>query len=61
MAKNTGKGWRIGQQKDRYQVRNDLTDRFDKYDGAANFLKSKLMPGPWKGVEERKPKKPPRD
>jgi hypothetical protein len=60
MAKNTGEGRRIGQLKDRYQLKNERTDRYDKYDDLGNFIKSKLSPGPWKSVEERKPKKPPR-
>jgi hypothetical protein len=61
VAKNTGEGWRIGQQKDRYQQRNDVTDRYDKYDSNANYLASKSTPGPWKGVEKRDAKKPPQD
>lgn len=60
MAKNTGEGYRRGQQRDRYQQYNENTDRYDKYDGKANFLSSKSSRGPWKGVEERGPKKPPR-
>ncbi|MBT2522765.1 hypothetical protein [Arthrobacter sp. ISL-28] len=60
MGKNTGEGYRIGQQKDRYQQYNDRTDRYDKYDGDANYLASKSTPGRWKGVEEREPKKPAR-
>lgn len=60
MAKNTGEGWRRGQQKDRYQQHNGLTDRWDKYDSDANLLKSKSSPGPFKGIEKREAKKPPR-
>ena len=61
MATNTGSGWRRGQVKDRYQQFNELTDRFDKYDGAGNYISSKGSVGPYKGVEERSPKKPPRN
>ena len=60
MAKNTGNGWRRGQVRDRYQQRNELTERFDKYDAGGNYLTSKQSPGPFKGVEARRPKKPPR-
>ncbi|MFC4398241.1 hypothetical protein [Arthrobacter sedimenti] len=60
MAKNTGNGRRIGQVKDRYQLKNERTGFFDKYDGLGNFIASKSSPGPWKSVEKRNPKKPPR-
>ncbi len=55
-----GKGWWRGQVKDRYQQKNERTDRYDKYDGDGNHIASKKTPGPWKGIEEREPKKPPR-
>jgi len=61
LAKNTGEGWRKGQVTDRYQQYNERTDRYDKYDGDANYVETKGTPGPWKGVEERDPKKPPRN
>lgn len=60
MAKNTGDSFRRGQVRDRYQQYNESTDRYDKYDGEGNYISSKSSPGPYKGVEERKPKKPPR-
>jgi hypothetical protein len=60
MAKNTGEGWRKGQQKDRYQLPNERTDRWDKYDSAGNYMSSKSSQGPYKGVEKREPRKPPR-
>lgn len=60
MAKNTGEGYRRGQVSDRYQQYNEHTERFDKYDGDANYIDSKESPGPFKGVEQRDPKKPPR-
>lgn len=59
MGKNSG-GFRRGQVRDRYQQRNERTDRYDKYDSEGNYLSSKSSPGPYKGVEERQPKKPPR-
>ena len=61
MGKNTGEGYRRGQVRDRYQQYNERTDRYDKYDGDGNYVDSKSTPGPFKSVEEREPKKPPRD
>gem|GEM_PF-1259015 len=52
MAKNTGEGYRKGQQRDRYQLHNPNTDRYDKYDSDGNYLDTKVTPGRWKGVEE---------
>lgn len=60
MATNTGDGYRKGQVRNRYQQYNENTDRYDKYDGDANYVASKSSPGPYKGVETREPKKPPR-
>lgn len=60
MATNTGDGYRRGQVRDRYQLHNERTDRYDKYDGEGNLVSSKKSPGAYKGVEEREPKKPPR-
>ena len=60
MAKNTGKGHRIGQQKNRYQQKNLLTSLFDLFDGGGNYVRSKKSKGKFKGVETRKPRKPPR-
>jgi len=60
LAKNTGEGWRRGQVTDRYQQYNERTERYDKYDSSANHVSSKSSPGPYKGIEERQPKKPPR-
>ena len=37
MAKNTGEGWRRGQQRDRYQQHNEVTNQWDKYDSQANY------------------------
>ena len=55
-----GEGWWKGMVKGRYQQKNEQTNRWDKYDSNANFLKSKKSPDPWKGVEKRTAKKPPR-
>jgi hypothetical protein len=55
-----GKGYWQGMMTDRYQLFNKITGLWDKYDGTGNFLKSKLSPGPWKNVETRKSRKPPR-
>jgi hypothetical protein len=60
LAKNTGEGYRRGQVRGRYQQYNERTDRYDKYDGDGNYIGSKSTPGPFKNVEEREPKKPPR-
>ena len=60
MATNTGAGYRHGQVRSRYQLYNELTDRYDKYDADGNYLASKTTPGPYKGIEVREPKKPPR-
>lgn len=60
MAKNTNKGYRIGQQKDRYQQENTKKNTFDLFDGDGNHLRTKKSEGKFKGVEVRDPKKPPR-
>lgn len=60
VATNTGKGYRKGQQKDRYQQENLLTKLFDLFDGNGNYLRTKKSKGKFKGVETRKAKKPPR-
>lgn len=60
MAKNTGQGFRKGQQKNRYQQENFLTKLFDLFDSDGNYLRSKKSKGKFKGVETRKARKPPR-
>ena len=60
LAKNTGDDYRRGQVRDRYQLYNERTDRYDTYDGDGNHVASKSTPGPYKGIAEREPKKPPR-
>ena len=58
MAVNTGKGWRQGQVKDRYQVYNERTDKYDKFDGDGNYMQTKQGGEPFKGVEIRDGKHP---
>lgn len=58
MAKQTGDGFWKGQVTDRYQTYNERTDRWDKYDGDANFVDSKVTEGPWKSIEKRDAQKP---
>jgi hypothetical protein len=60
MAKNSGEGWHRGQVADRYQQYHEATERYDKYDSAGTYIGSKVTPGPYKGVEQRDPRKPPR-
>lgn len=60
MGKNTGKGFRVGQQKNRYQQKNLLTMLFDLFDGNGNYVRSKKSKGKFKGVETRQARKPPR-
>lgn len=60
MATNTGKGYRKGQQKNRYQQENLLSKLFDLFDGDGNYLRTKKSNGKFKGVETRKATKPPR-
>jgi hypothetical protein len=60
MARNTGKGWRIGQVLNRYQQENQITGLYDIYNALGDYLRTKKSPGPWKGIEVRKPMKPPR-
>lgn len=61
MATNTGEGGRRGQIRNRYQQYNPNTDRYDKFDGGGNYVGSKSSPGKYKSIEERDPKKPPRN
>ena len=61
MAKNTGDGFRRGQVVNRYQLFNERSGRYDKYDGDGNYVDSKRSSSdPYKGIEIRDPKKPPR-
>lgn len=60
LAKNTGERYRKEQMTDRHQQYYERTDRYDKYDGAGNYLGSKASGGKFKGVETREAKNPPR-
>ncbi|WP_127817691.1 hypothetical protein [Microbacterium sp. CPCC 204701] len=60
MAKKTGDGYRKGQVTDRYKVYNERTDRWDKYDGGANYVDSNVTEGPWNSIEKKEARKPPR-
>ena len=50
MARNTGKGKRIGLVGNRYQKRNMLTGLWDKYDKSGNYVGTKKTGGPWKSI-----------
>ena len=39
MARNTGKGWRIGQVLDRYQQGNQITGLYDVYNAFGDYLR----------------------
>lgn len=60
MGTNTGKGYRKGQQKNRYQQENPFTKLFDLFTGDGHYLRTKKSKGKFKGVETRMAKKPPR-
>lgn len=50
MAKNTGKGHRVGLIRNRFQKFNPLTGRWDKYDSRGNYVSSKKSGGPFKSI-----------
>lgn len=50
MAKNTGKGKRVGIVKDRYQKKNSRTALWDKYDKRGNYVGTKKTDGPFKSI-----------
>lgn len=61
MAKNTGKGKRIGIVKDRYQKKNSRTGLWDKYDRRGNYVGTKKTSGPFKSIIKlmgRNPRRP---
>jgi hypothetical protein len=60
VAKNTGDGFRRGQQRDRYQVENLISGLFDLFNSDGQYIRTKKSRGRFKGVELRQPKKPPR-
>lgn len=50
MAKNTGKGKRVGLIKDRYQKRNSRTGLWDKYNKRGDYVGTKKTGGPFKSI-----------
>ncbi len=59
MATKGSGGWR-GMVRDRYQVLNDATGLWDKFDQFGNYLATKVTGGPFKNIEARKGMKHPR-
>ena len=56
MAKNTGKGYRIGAVKGRSQVENSATEHYVKRDAeTGQFMDQKSDGTPFKGVRKEKP------
>jgi hypothetical protein len=41
MAGNTGKGWRKGQVRNRYQQKNQTTGLFDIFNSGADYLRTR--------------------
>lgn len=61
MAKNTGKGWRKGLIRDRYQKRNSVTGLWDKYNKRGDYMGTKRSGGPFKSIVRlfgRNPRRP---
>ncbi len=61
MAKNTGKGKRIGLIGNRFQKFNPRTGRWDKYDKPGNYIGSKKTAGKYKDIVRlvgRNPRRP---
>lgn len=58
MASNTGEGRRHGMVRGRYQVLNERTGNYDKFDLDGNYMQTKQGGTPFKGVEIRKGKHP---
>ena len=50
MARNTGRGKRIGLIRGRFQKFNPVTGLFDKYDSRGNYLGTKKTGGPFKSI-----------
>lgn len=50
MAKNTGKGHRIGVIGNRFQKFNPLSGLWDKYDRGGNYVGTKKTGGPFKSI-----------
>ena len=60
MATNTGENHRKGQVLRRYQQKNQTSGRYDVFNDAGDYLRTKKSKGRWKGIEVRKARKPPR-
>lgn len=61
MARNTGRGRRIGLVRNRYQKRNSVTGLWDKYNRRGDYLGTKRSGGPFKAIVRlvgRNPKRP---
>lgn len=50
VAKNTGKGKRVGLIKDRYQKWNSRTGLWDKYNKRGDYVGTKKTGGPFKSI-----------
>lgn len=50
MAKNTGRGKRVGLIRGRYQKFNPVSGLWDKYDLGGNYRGSKRTGGPFKAI-----------
>lgn len=50
MAKNTGRGHRVGLVRGRFQKFNPLSGLWDKYDRHGNYVGTKKTGGPFKAV-----------
>lgn len=61
VAKNTGKGKRIGIIKDRFQKKNSRTGLWDKYNKRGDYIGTKKSGGPFKSIIRligRNPRRP---
>jgi len=61
VAKNTGKGKRIGLVKDRYQKKNSRTGLWDKCNKRGDYVGTKKTGGPFKSIIKltgRNPRRP---
>lgn len=54
MASNTGKGFRVGAQRERTQVQNSTTGLWAKRDETGRFTDVKTTGGKFKGVRKEK-------
>lgn len=61
VAKNTGRGYRRGLIRGRFQKFNPISGLWDKYDRHGNYLSSKKSGGPFKAIIRligRNPRRP---